>query len=71
MMNLENILTQLKTSTNPMGMMMNMLNSNQKTQANQFQSKSKEEQAQMIADICNEKGISKEDLNKIINGLKG
>ena len=52
-------------------MMMNMLNSNQKTQANQFQSKSKEEQAQMIADICNEKGISKEDLNKIINGLKG
>lgn len=48
-----------------------MLNPNQKQQTNQFQNKSKEEQAQMIADICNQKGISKNDLAQIINGLKG
>ena len=48
-----------------------MLNSNQKLQANQFQTKNKEEQAQMIADLCNQKGISKDDLCNIINGLKG
>jgi len=33
--------------------------------------KNKQEQAQMIADLCNQKGISKDELNKIINGLKG
>ena len=48
-----------------------MLNPNQKQQTNQFQNKSKKEQAQMIADICNQKGISKNDLAQIINGLKG
>ena len=52
-------------------MMMGMLNPNQKQQTNQFQNKSREEQAQMIADICNQKGISKNDLAQIINGLKG
>ena len=52
-------------------MMMSLLNTNQKQQANQFQNKSREEQAQTIADICNQKGISKDDLVKIINGLKG
>ena len=50
---------------------MNLLNTSQKEQANQFQTKNKQEQAQIIADLCNEKGISKDDLSKIINGLKG
>ena len=70
-MNLQSILTQIGKSTNPMQMMMNLLNTSQKEQANQFQTKSKQEQAQMIADLCNQKGISKDDLSKIINGLKG
>ncbi len=71
MMNLQNMLSQISKSTNPLQMMMGMLNPNQKQQTNQFQNKSKEEQAQMIADICNQKGISKNDLAQIINGLKG
>lgn len=70
-MNLQNILTQIGQSTNPLQMMMNMLNTSQKEQANQFQMKNKQEQAQTIADLCNQKGISKDDLKKIINGLKG
>ena len=48
-----------------------MLNPNQKQQVNQFQNKSKEEQAQVIADIANSKGISKEDLAKMMNSFKG
>ena len=48
-------------------MMMNLLNPNQKLQTNQFQSKSREEQAQMIADICNQKGISKEQLQQMLS----
>ena len=48
-----------------------MLNPNQKQVVNQFQNKSKEEQAQEIASICNSKGISKSDLIKIMNSFKG
>ena len=70
-MNIQNILNQLKTSTNPLQMTMNSLNQNQTQMTNQFKNKTKEEQAKLIADLCNEKGITKEELNKIINGLKG
>ena len=44
-----------------------MLNPNQKQTANQFQNKSKEQQAEEIARMCNEKGITKEQLQNIIN----
>ena len=47
-------------------MMMNMLNPNQKQQANNLQNKSKQEQAEAIAQKCNELGISKEQLQEII-----
>ena len=56
-------------SSNPMNLMMSMLNPNQKQAANQFQNKSKQEQAEEIARVCNEKGISKEQLQAIINTL--
>ena len=52
-------------------MMMSMLNPNQKQMVNQFQNKSKEEQAAAIADMCNSKGISKEELMKLMNSFKG
>ena len=35
----------------------------------QFQNKSQQEQAEEIARICNEKGITKEQLQTIINSL--
>ena len=46
---------------------MGMLTGNQQQSVNQFQSKSKEQQAEEVARICNEKGISKEQLQSIIN----
>ena len=51
--------------------MMSMLNPNQKQLANQFQNKSKEEQAKKIAEICNQNNISKEQLQDIICLIKG
>ena len=38
--------------------------------AGQFQNKSKEQQAEDVARICNEKGITKEQLQSIINSFK-
>ena len=46
-----------------------MLNPNQKQAMKTFQNKTNNEQAQMIADYCNQNGISKEQLVSIINML--
>lgn len=51
-------------------MMMGMLNPQQKQAANLFQNKSNNEQAQIVADMCNKNGISKEQLSQIINAIK-
>ena len=48
-------------------MITNILNPSQNQQVKQFQSKSEYERAEEIAKICNEKGISKEQFQKIIN----
>ena len=66
-MNINNLLAQLGSSTNPMQMMMGLLNPNQKQLINQLQSKPNNEQAQAIADYCNKNNISKEQLQSIIN----
>lgn len=66
-MNIQNLMSQLGSATNPLQMMMGMLNLNQKQMANQFQNKTTQEQAEEIARICNEKGITKEQLTQIIN----
>lgn len=49
--------------------MMSMLNPSQKQQVNTFQSKSSQEQAEEIARVCNEKGITKEQLESIMAAL--
>ena len=69
-MNLQNLLLQLKNSTNPMSMMMGMLNPTQKQAVNQFQNKNAEQQAEEIARMCNEKGISKDELSNLVNSFK-
>lgn len=48
-------------------MMLSMLNPNQKQAVNMFQNKNAQEQAEEIARLCNEKGISKEQYIQIIN----
>lgn len=69
-MNMSNLMSQLGASSNPMSLMMSMLNPNQKQLANQFQNKSKEQQCQEIADYCNKNGITKEQLQTIISNFK-
>ena len=65
-MNLQNLMSQLGNATNPMALMMSMLNPNQKQVANQFQSKTPQQQAEEVARLCNEKGITKEQLQNIV-----
>ena len=65
-MNLQNLLMQLGNASNPMQMMMGMLNPNQKQMVNVFQGKNSQQQAEEIAKKCNEMGITKEQLQEII-----
>lgn len=69
-MNIQSLMSQLKGATNPMQMLMGLLNPSQKQQVSQMQGLSKEQQAERIASICNEKGITKEQLQAIIGNLK-
>ena len=69
-MNMQNLISQLGNATNPLALMMSMLNPNQKQIASQFQSKTTQEQAEEVARICNEKGITKEQLQSIIQAFK-
>ena len=68
-MNLQNLISQLGNATNPMSMLMGMLNPSQKQLLDQFQNKSGNEQAQAIADYCNQNGIDKARLQEIISML--
>jgi len=47
-----------------------MLNPNQKQVVNLFQNKTNQEQAEEIAKMCNEKGITKEQLQSIMQTFK-
>lgn len=51
-------------------MMMGMLTGNQKQAVNMFQNKTSQEQAEQIAKMCNEKGITKEQLQNILSVMK-
>ena len=68
-MNIQNLLNQLGSASNPIQMMMGMLSGNQKQLVSQFQGKNNQEQAEQIAKMCNEKGISKEQFAQIVNML--
>lgn len=52
-----------------MSMLMGMLNPNQKQMVNMFQGKNSQEQAEAIAQKCNELGISKDQFNQIVQML--
>ena len=69
-MNIQNLMSQLKGATNPTAMLMGLLNPNQKQQVNQMQNLSREQQAEKIAEVCNANGITKEQLQAIINNFK-
>ena len=69
-MNIQNLLSQFNLATNKKGFLTSLLNPQQKETINNLQGKSKEEQAQALADYCNKNNISKEQLNNIINMFK-
>ena len=69
-MNLQNLMAQLMNAQNPAQMIMGLMQPNSKDLLNSFTSLSNEAQAQKIADICNQKGITKEQLTAIYNQLK-
>ena len=69
-MNIQNLMSQLGNASNPLAMMMSMLNPSQKQLANNFQNKTSQEQAEEIAKLCNEKGITKEQLQMILSNFK-
>lgn len=47
-----------------------MLNQNQRQQVNDFKTLTDEQKASKIADLCNSRGISLEELKKLYNALK-
>lgn len=63
-------MSQLQGATNPLQMMMSTLSPNQKQNLDLFKNKPNQEQAEEIARICNEKGISKADLEQIVQLFK-
>ena len=65
-MNTQNMINQLAKATNPQQMLMGMLNPNQMQLLNQFKGKNNQQQAEEIARLCNEKGISKDDLQRLM-----
>ena len=66
-MNLQNILSQIMNASNPMKMLTGMLTPQQNQMLSLFQNQPSDKQAQMLADICNQKNISKNDLMQIAN----
>lgn len=68
-MNLQTLMNQLQGATNPLQMMMGMLNPNQKQMINLFQGKTSQQQAEEIARKCNEMGITKEQLQQVVQML--
>jgi uncharacterized protein involved in tellurium resistance len=58
-------------SNQPAQALLGLLNPQQKQIFNQFQGKPSNEQAEMIAKICNEKGITKDQLVQIVNYFNG
>lgn len=48
-------------------MLMGMISPQQQSLVNQFKSKPTQEQAEELSKLCNERGITKQDLEKIVN----
>ena len=68
-MNIQNLVSQLSMSSNPMAMVLGMLPNQGLKQSftSLMNSSSDEERAQKLADWCNEKGITREQLQKMLS----
>lgn len=63
-------MNQIQGATNPLQMMMSALNPAQKQTLDLFKNKPNTEQAEEIARKCNELGISKTDLQELVQLFK-
>ena len=63
-------MNQIQGATNPLQMMMSTLNPAQRQTLDLFKSKPSQEQAEEIARKCNELGISKADLQELVQLFK-
>lgn len=72
MLNLQNLLGQLNASSNPFNMLLGMLpNNNQKQMFTSLANESSDEKrAQILAQLCNQNGITKEQLQNAYKNLK-
>lgn len=68
-MDIQNLLSQLTQANNPLQMLMGLISPQQQNQVSQLQNKSEYEQAEMLSKLCNEKGITKSDLEQIMKLL--
>lgn len=71
MLNLQSVLSQAMMSNQPQQALLSLLNPQQMQIFNQFQSQPSNKQAEAIAQMCNEKGISKEQLAQMISFING
>ena len=66
MINIQNLMSQLMMSNQPQQMLSSLLNPQQLQIFNGLSGKSGNEQAAAIAQMCNEKGITKDQLAQIV-----
>ena len=71
MINLQSLLSQLTMSNQPTQALLGLLDPQQKQIFSQMQGKSDLDKAEAIAKMCNEKGISKDQLSYIISYISG
>ena len=70
-MDIMSLLNQVNSSSNPLNMVMSMLPGNQKQLFNKIANTETDEQkAQILADLCNKKNISKEQLEQAFKSWK-
>lgn len=71
MFNLQSLMSQVMMSNQPVQALLGMLNPQQKQIFSQIQNRPNSEQAEIIAKMCNEKGITKDQLAQMVNYFSG
>jgi len=71
MVNMQNLVSQVLMSKQPMQALTNLLSPQQKLIFNQISAQPSEQQATEIAKMCNEKGITKEQLANMMQMING
>ena len=70
-MNIQNLISQMMMSKQPMEALLNLLSPQQKSIFNNINGQSEEKQAEEIAKMCNKKGITKDQLASMLEMMRG